>query len=250
MKLQKYRRDSEFSYAMGATLVAELLKTYPGAITRVFLRPTDKQGDDLKKIIGELKSRNIEIVESTKAFNIMGAKDNCLLMAEFLKSGIHDDNIYSVTESFFSDITLVHPSDAGNLGTIMRSAVAFGFKFLNIVEPAIDPFDPKVIRASMGAIFHLETRTFSEEEFYDFERLGKRQFAFVLNDQAQALEAIDASQYKHANISLIFGNEATGLPADFCEKTGATPVFIQQSENVDSLNLGVAASISMHHFRR
>ena len=48
MKLQKYKRDSEVSYALGATLVAELLKTQPRAIKRVFLRPTEKHGEDLE----------------------------------------------------------------------------------------------------------------------------------------------------------------------------------------------------------
>ena len=78
MKLQKYKRDSEVSYALGATLVAELLKTHPNAITRVFLRPADKYGDDLTKILDELKARKFEIIESTKAFNILGAKDTGL----------------------------------------------------------------------------------------------------------------------------------------------------------------------------
>ena len=84
MKLQKYKRDSEVSYALGATLVAELLKIHPDSITRVFLRPTDKHGDDLEAILEKLKTKKIEIIESTKAFNILGAKENCLLAAEFI----------------------------------------------------------------------------------------------------------------------------------------------------------------------
>lgn len=252
MKLQKYKRNSEVSYAMGATLVAELLKAHPGAITRVFLRPVEKHGDDLVKILNELKDRNVEIVESTKAFNILGAKDSCLLMAEFQKSGLYSLKDINAAPSFFSEIVLVHPSDSGNLGTIMRSAVAFGFKFISIVEPAIDPYDPKVIRASMGAVFHLVIHRCNEEEYYKSAKDAKHctHFAFILNKQAQALESIDAAKYKDGCISLIFGNEAAGLPKDFCDKVDATPVYINQSEYVDSLNLGVAASIAMHHFIR
>jgi TrmH family RNA methyltransferase len=251
MKLQKYKRDSDVSYAMGATLVAELIKTHPHAITRVFLRPADKYGDDLKSIVTDLKSHNVEIIESTKAFNILGAKDNCLLMAEFKKRGIYGENkTFNATPSFFSEIALVHPSDSGNLGTIMRSAAAFGFNYLTIVEPAIDPYDPKVIRASMGAIFHLIIKTCNEDEYYEDIKTATHctHFAFILNDQAQKLEEIPADKYRDECISLILGNEAAGLPKDFCERTGATPVYIKQSEYVDSLNLGVAASIAMHHF--
>ena len=90
MKLQKYKRDSEVTYAFGATLVAELLKTHPHAITRAFLRPTEKCGDDLRKIVAGLKSHKIEVIESTKAFNILGAKDNCLLIAEFKKECLYE----------------------------------------------------------------------------------------------------------------------------------------------------------------
>ena len=90
MKLQKYKRDSDVSYAMGATLVAELIKTHPHAITRVFLRPAEKYGDDLRKIVAGLKSHKIEVIESTKAFNILGAKDNCLLIAEFKKECLYE----------------------------------------------------------------------------------------------------------------------------------------------------------------
>ena len=240
MKLQKYKRDSRVSYAMGATLVAELLKTHCNAITRVFLRPVEKHGEDLAKIIEKLKSKNIEIIESTKAFNILGAKDNCLLMAEFEKESANS------VLNCPNEIILVNPSDSGNLGTIMRSAVAFGFNKMTIVLPGIDPYDPKVIRASMGAVFHLKIVV--KESVEELNNTLSSAFAFILDKNAKPLESINPDQSTDS-ISLVFGNEAAGLPKDFCEKTGATPVYIQQSENVDSLNLGVAASIAMHWFK-
>ena len=74
-------------------------------------------------------------------------------------------------------------------------------------------------------------------------------FAFILDKNAKSLDSIDPASYKHKELTLIFGNEAAGLPKDFCSKYGVTPVYIEQSENVDSLNLGVAASIAMHYFK-
>ena len=164
---------------MGATLVAELLKTNRAAIRRVFLRPTEKHGDDLEKILTELKLHSIEIIETTKAFNILGAKDNCLLAAEFIKQNrpLADGN----------HIILVNPSDAGNLGTIIRTAVAFGFTNLAIITPAVDPYDPKVVRASMGALFHLNVMQYASIEDYQ-EAYGKRKlYAFMLDENAQKL---------------------------------------------------------------
>lgn len=227
---------------MGATLVAELLKTNPIAIRRVFLRPAEKHGEDLEKILTDLKLKNIEIIESTKAFNILGAKDNCLLMAEFAKDIA---NSYFDVDEDSTRVILVNPSDSGNLGTIMRSAVAFGYTTLEIVMPGVDPYDPKVIRASMGAVFHLNIKIIPDVSEL---KVDKSCLAFVLDDKAVSLESINAETYHTCPPDLIFGNEAAGLPKDFCQKTGATPVYIRQSENVDSLNLGVAASIAMHYF--
>ena len=236
MKLQKYKRDSEVSYALGATLVAELLKTQPRTIKRVFLRPTEKHGEDLEKILTELKLHSIEIIETTKAFNILGAKDNCLLAAEFIKqsSPLADGN----------HIVLVNPSDAGNLGTIMRTAVAFGFTDLAIITPAVDPYDPKVVRASMGALFHLNVMQYANIDDYSAAYGKRKLYAFMLDENAQKLKETRTEE----PYALIFGNEAAGLPKDFAAKTGAQAIFIPQSEMVDSLNLSIAAGIAMHYF--
>lgn len=246
MKLQRYKRDSLVSYAMGATLVAELLKTYPEAITRVFLRPTEKHGNDLDSIIADIKQRNIEIIESAKTFNILGAKENCLLLAEFKKDPIlkYTTEKMTIPRIPINHIVLVNPSDAGNLGTIMRSAIAFNFKKMTIVTPAVDPFDPKVIRASMGAIFHLDI---TEIDDYTTILTNENSFAFILDRNAQKLENIKTIAPANDTI-LFFGNEASGLPKNFANETGAKPIYIKQSDNVDSLNLSIAASIAMHHF--
>ena len=239
MKLQRYKRDSDVSYALGATLVAELFFVNPTAITRVFVRPTDKQGQDLQRFITRLQSKNCEIIESTKAFNILGAKENCLLIAEFKKDLIKKNTrIFNHEKAPTDHLILVNPSDAGNLGTIMRSAAAFHFDRLTIVTPAVDPFGPKVVRASMGAIFHLNIEVVDA-----LDNNLEDCFAFVLDKDATPLNKI-----KRHPAAIILGNEAAGLPKDFCKKTGAKPVYIRQSENVDSLNLGVAASIAMHYF--
>ena len=241
MKLARYKNSSPYSYALGATLTLELLNSHPELIQRVFLRPNNKYGEDLQQIINQLVAHHIEIVESTKAFNVLDAKDSCLLAAEFQKPA-------QKLTATASHVVLVNPSDAGNLGTIMRSAAAFGFQNLAIILPAVDAFSPKTIRASMGAAFHLNIEIFANIDAY-LAKYGQNRtlYAFMLNPAAQTLEKAATST---ANYSLIFGNEASGLPKDFTEKTGATPIFIPQSSNVDSLNLSVAASIALYHFSK
>ena len=240
MKLSHYKHDSPFSYTLGATLSYELFKTSPDLIQRVFLRPDIKHGEDLTMILNELRQHKIDIIESIKAFNILNAKENCLLIAEFSKPSTflnHDQNQ--------PHIVLVNPSDAGNLGTIMRTAVAFGFHDLAIITPAVDPYDPKTIRASMGAIFHLNVEQFSS--FDDYLQSGANSrtlYSFMLNSDAQTLESTIAPNH---NYGLIFGNEASGLPSEFAQNTKA--IYIPQSPEVDSLNLSIAVGIALHHFK-
>lgn len=235
MKLTRYKRESSYSYTLGATLTYELLKTHPELIQRVFLRPNIKHGNDLEQIIAKLKQRHIEIIESTKAFNILNAKSNCLLIAEFQKPATRLD--YSTDNPH---IVLVNPSDAGNLGTIMRSAVGFGYQNLAIILPGVDPYDPKTIRASMGAVFHLNIQTFESFQAYQNPFTTRTYYAFMLDSAAKRLTDVNPIS---KNYSLIFGNEASGLPSEFA--TFATPIFIPQNQKIDSLNLSVAASIAM-----
>lgn len=61
---------------------------------------------------------------------------------------------------------LHHPSDSGNLGTILRTALGFGLKNIAIIRPAVDSDDPRVVRASMGAAFSLNIRHFDSFEQY------------------------------------------------------------------------------------
>lgn len=239
MKLARYKTSNPYSYALGATLTYELLNTHPELIQRVFLRPDIKHGTDLEQILQKLTQHHIEVLESTKAFNILDAKDSCLLAAEFQKPS-------QKLEENQPHIVLVNPSDSGNLGTIMRTAAAFGYQNIAIILPAVDAYNPKTIRASMGAAFHLNIQIFANIEEYQSQfGADRKMFAFMLDKNATSLENVSAPAQ---NYSLVFGNEASGLPIDFATKTGATPIFIPQSSQVDSLNLSVAASIAIYHF--
>ena len=106
------------------------------------------------------------------------------------------------------------------------------------------PYDPKVIRASMGAVFHLNIQQFAAFEDYAKLNADRKYYAFMLDDTAKQLSEL---RLEDSNYALIFGNEAAGLPSDFAHI--AQPIFIPQSSNVDSLNLSVATSIALYTFR-
>ena len=122
----------------------------------------------------------------------------------------------------------------------MRSAVGFGYQNLAIILPGVDSYDPKTIRASMGAVFHLNIQTFESFQAYQNPFTTRTYYAFMLDSAAKRLTDVNPIS---KNYSLIFGNEASGLPSEFA--TFTTPIFIPQNQKIDSLNLSVAASIAM-----
>ncbi|NLB16421.1 MAG: TrmH family RNA methyltransferase [Clostridiales bacterium] len=178
---------------------------------------------------------HIEVETNDKAFNILSPKGNCFVIGEFEKTS------FNLEKS--SHIVLVNPSDAGNLGTIVRTAAGFGINNIAIIKDAVDFYNPAVIRASMGAAFHVHVEYFDKIEDYISNFPENERYAFMLSASIPLGDVAAAEPF-----SLIFGNEAAGLPdyfAEFC-----TPVVIKHTNKIDSLNLPIAAGIAMYEFTK
>lgn len=229
---KRYRKEDPVSYALGITLTFELLKYRTRQVTRVFIHSEMKQGETLDKLMALCREAGIEVVYTNKIFNVLSQKENCYVIGEFRK-------FKGTLESDHSHVVLVNPSNAGNMGTIMRSALGFGLQQMAIIRPAVDAFDPKVVRASMGAIFSTNFVYFDSFAEYQ-EQFGARELYPFMLDAQSSLHQIRPQ----GTFSLIFGNEATGLPAEFAQI--GTSVIIPHSDRIDSLNLPIAASIAMY----
>ncbi|MCR5279062.1 MAG: TrmH family RNA methyltransferase [Lachnospiraceae bacterium] len=229
--MKRYRREDENSYALGITLTFELLKYAPEYARKVYIHSKMQEGESLDKLLMLCVECNVPVEYGDKPFNILSQKENCFVIGEFKKS--HRD----VTGNA-NHVVLVNPSNAGNMGTIMRSMAGFNVTDLVIITPAVDEFDPKTVRASMGAVFHLNISVFDSFEKYSEAFHGRNLYPFVLKGKKSLSEAEFVKPY-----SLIFGNEATGLPDSFLEV--GTGILIRHSANIDSLNLPIAASIAL-----
>ena len=142
---------------------------------------------------------------------------------------------------------LVNPSNMGNFGTILRTCLAFGIHDIAVITPAADHFNPKVVRASMGAVFSLRIACFSDFAEYRkrYAQADRKLYAFMLTAKKQ-LTAENCP--KPDKYTLIFGNEATGLPESYANEAEA--IIIPQSPEVDSLNLTIAVGIGAYLFRK
>lgn len=226
--VKKYVKEGDVSYALGATVTVELLKRRPECVRAVYVSPKSK----IDKAIELAEKNGIPVIESEKAFNILSPKENCYVIGEFTKFETH-------ISSDKNHVVLVNPSNGGNLGTIMRDVACFDCCDLAVIRPAVDPFDPKTVRASMGAAFVINFEMFDSFDEYFQKHGGRKIVPFMLDGAPLGKVKFDGS----TRYSLVFGNEATGLPRSF-ERFGS--VGIEQSDKADSLNLSSAVAIGLY----
>ena len=131
--------------------------------------------------------------------------------------------------------------DPGNVGTLIRSSVAFGITNIFLSRNSIDPFSPKVIRSSTGYLF----RTFIKRDDYDisyYKSLGYHIYGTDLNKKGKDLNKIKTIK----PYILILGNEGRGISTNYLHILNEN-IVLNISNNVDSLNVAVAGSIIMHY---
>jgi len=132
-------------------------------------------------------------------------------------------------------------SDPGNMGTIWRTAWAFGVDGIMLSPGSVDPFNPKAVRASMGAIFHVPVfRNISCDEIAAIRRRGYKVLVSAPDADCRLAE-IDFS----GPAVLVIGSEAHGVSRGFCEMSDIQ-FKIPIITGVDSLNAGVACGIIIH----
>jgi TrmH family RNA methyltransferase len=136
-------------------------------------------------------------------------------------------------------------SDPGNLGAIIRCALAFGFNPLLLVGNCADPFAPKVVRSSAGAIFGLKLVRATASEVVRLSAEGK--FSLVAADLKGKLAAKAPVNTKRDKVILAVGSEAEGLSDDIVQEANYR-WRLKHESSVESLNAAVAAAIMMKQF--
>ena len=136
-------------------------------------------------------------------------------------------------------LVLDNIQDPGNLGTMIRSAVAFNFDSIILSNDSVDLYNPKVIRASEGMIFHINVKRCDIYEFLNnLDSSYLKVSTCVFNGK-------DIRDLKYKKIALVIGNEGNGVQKrvnDICDEV----VNIKMNENTESLNAGISASILMY----
>lgn len=236
--LKKYAKKMEHSYTFGAFPTIELLKNQPQHVLKVLLHP-DMNSEAQMDIISSLcRKHGIPMETSGRIVEKLRDKENIFAIGVFEK-------YTEMINPKENHIVLVNPSDMGNIGTIIRTGIGFGICNLAIIEPAVDVFHPRVVRASMGSLFQMNFHYFSDFEEYAAQAGTRSMYPFMLQGAVPLQELKRDSKETY---SLIFGNEATGL-ADSFAGVGQS-VVIRHTDKIDSLNLALATGIGIYEFTR
>ena len=237
-KLEAYDKSLDYSYAPGIFPATECLNNAKARCLRLLLASSSEKSEGAAKLRAAAEDAGIRVEIADRALERISKKENCFAAMVYKKQeGVFAENA--------SHVVLVNPSDSGNLGTILRTALGFGLVNIAIIRPAVDSDDPRVTRASMGAAFSLNVRHFDSFDDYRAEFAGRQLFPFMLTGAVPLDEAVAKV---NGPFSLVFGNEASGLPDEFAAYGIST--LIPHSSRIDSLNLAIAAGIGMYAFTR
>lgn len=237
-RVRRYKKEYDYSYTLGLAPTIELIENKIEQIYKIYIHPDYVQRDDEVNIYEICKKNDLEYVVNKNIFNRVSNKGNVYVLGVFYK---YENKLNNKSPH----VLLVNPSNAGNLGTILRTALGFDFKNLAIITPAVDIYNPNTIRSSMGALFSMNFKFYSSIDDYLKEFPEYSLYPFMLNGE-YTIKNVPMPQ--NSNFTLVFGNEATGLPNNFLNL--GKSVVINHSNKIDSLNLSISFGIAANHFSK
>jgi RNA methyltransferase, TrmH family len=230
---RKHRRETGLFVAEGEDLVAEALRhgVAPATVFSVagaglpFALPPEVEhveaGADALSAVSSLGSgsRVIGVFEKASVESSRPQPDDLLADRRPVSLYLHD------------------VADPGNVGAVLRSAHAFGASAVILSERTADPFGPKAVRASMGAIFAVPVARAS----LDDARAGRRAIALVPGE-GKPLREVDPGP----DTLFVLGAERSGLPpglVDSCDAVAHVPLVAGAAE---SLNVAMTATLCLY----
>lgn len=234
LQQKKYRMESGYFIAEGEHLLQELSKAalqQPALrAAQVFLTQADEQ------VAGQFSTQLISAAQMAKISDTPSPQGVlAVLPMAALLDGKRDQPARHVF--YFHEI-----QDPGNLGSILRTLAWFGDCRCLLSPGSVDPFNPKVVRASMGAIFHVPLET-----DVALASLPQRFSRIACLDMAGT--PVSDAAFQNFDV-YVFGNEARGVPREPLQALAAEAFTIAGSGSIESLNLAVSVALCAYELRR
>jgi RNA methyltransferase, TrmH family len=199
-----------------------------------------------KALVAEQEADGVRVtLLSSELFARLSDRDGPSGLAAIVRTGVRELADLPVTSDGFL-VAAHETASPGNLGTIVRTAEAFGAGGLVLSGSSADPYSPQAVKASMGSLFHLPiARASSLDEVFDWAVAND---VATLTTSARAEKSLDQTTLRPP-ILVVLGPERTGLTDEDLAR-GDHVVTIPMVGRATSLNLAVAAGILMHEVRR
>ena len=253
---EKKFRDAERSFivegeklafeALSAGLPVSHVFIEEGRYASIKARLSDFESD-------EKYAKTLIVLLSESAFSkISGEKSpqGIILAIKYLDFFSKLDIIYK--EEFFlrpdeRAIILSSIRDPGNLGSVIRSAVAFGTEHIILSSDCVDLYNSKTVRAAMGSFYKIKATIVSDlpAAIKAIKEQGRSVYAAELRPGAVSVSELNTSPTD----IVVIGNEGHGIAEDVSAACTAS-VYIPISENTESLNASVAAGVLMWEFSK
>lgn len=232
---KKYRTQFGYFLVEGEHLILELLKAPFASVDHqnVTLYVTDDYHQWAQQHASHLSCVNVNNKQMSQLSNTTTPPGIIACVPTLSANTVLEQTAHSIENTRY--IYLHEVQDPGNLGTILRTLAWFG-NFKVLLSPnSVDPFNPKVVRASMGAIFHIQIEL--EVELTELQQRFER-FAY-LDMQGTEISASSFADFE----CYLFGNEARGVPQNALSQCSAQAYTIPGCGSIDSLNLASAVNI-------
>jgi TrmH family RNA methyltransferase len=241
LKQKKYRSESGLFFAEGLRAVQEAVEF--AEITELFFTAEEKDKLDEIEILKTAKEKGARLYQAdAKVMDKLSdtkTPQGVLAVIRIPKQSLQNLRPGTASDNNAPVIILDRIQDPGNLGTIIRTADAVGALGIILLEGCVDAYSPKVVRASMGSLFHLTVvqDVFPEEALTWCYRHGYEPAAAVMQG-ASNLYKSDISK----KMAFIFGNEANGVSEEL-QVAAETRLFIPMAGQAESMNVAMAAGI-------
>lgn len=235
VKLQQKKYRTELFLLEGVKAVEEAIKSGI-KIKNLFI---DSSND---KLLEKFKNEKNIILTNNAVLKKISTTDSAPEIV-----AVAEQKKYSIELNSASKILLLENiKDAGNLGTIVRTAVAMDFDLIILYKETTDIYNPKCVRAAVGnlwkiPIVHISNFKELENKFSNFERIA------TLPKHNDTIFLKEFSTKKP--LLLMFGSEAEGLREELIS-FATKKITIEMNKNVESLNLSISAGIAMYFLSR
>jgi len=242
LKLKKYREETNSFIIESEKILIEALNS-DWEVKEIYLTRENFQ------IIERLEKT--KIFHSSRIFEL-NEKDFKKLSNEVSPSGVaalvkkkrfNFDSLFEKQNNIIPVFEKI--SDPGNLGTCLRTADWFGFKTIVLSEGSVEFTNPKVVKSSMGSIFHLNI--FDEVNLKSFISLSKKNEYKIFGTSTSGKNFLN--QKIQLKSVLIFGNESRGISKEITELCDEL-IKIPSLGSAESLNLAISTSIFFYELKR